>query len=149
MIKLQLQTDLHPTEDRAIIADLFNKFYTFSQIDLSEPNDRGVSVLSAQAEGPTALDFLFQQVRQQRTVEAVRRHVIHRMDLNHNSSTFFLHKQALAVNRIVLCHSADESPLGPIIVTISANDIQALIDYLFPPTKEGKVLEAEFSIDHL
>ena len=147
MIELHISTKLYPTEDREKIISLFNLFYDFSDKKMSEEDSEHVRIIEASAEGKESLNYLFQQIRRQRTVEAVRKQVLRRMDLNHQKVTFFIHKQALMNNKIVLCKNQDESPLGPIILTIKAKDIEFIINYLFPPTKDGRVLEATYEIE--
>lgn len=148
MIKLQVQTKIYPTEDSQRISTLLHTIYPFSEFNISEPDEKGIQTITGIAEGAASLQYLFQQVRQQRTVEAVRRHVLYRIDLNHNKVTFLIHKQALVKHRIVLCQDPRESPLGPISITITSEKIEALIDYLFPATEKGKVLEVDYSIDN-
>ena len=146
MIKLHLQTKLNPTEEREKIAGLFNLFYEFPTFSISDPDEEQVCTFEAEAEGPDTLNYLFNQIRRQRTVEAVRKQVLRRMDLNHQSVSFMVHKQALMNSKIVLCTQSTESPLGPIYVTITADNIERTINYLFPPTEDGKVLEADYSL---
>jgi predicted RNA binding protein with dsRBD fold (UPF0201 family) len=50
-----------------------------------------------------------------------------------------LNKQVATVSKVSF--TDDESPLGPIIVTIEALDIERLIDYLAPRTRDGKPIE--------
>lgn len=47
-----------------------------------------------------------------------------------NSTWFYLNKQAAFAKKIVICEEADESPLGPIKVTISSNNLERIIDWL-------------------
>jgi hypothetical protein len=49
---------------------------------------------------------------------------------------FMLNKQAAFVGK--LSFTDGESPLGPIVVVLEAPDIERLIDYLAPRTKNGK-----------
>ena len=148
MIKLQVDANVYATEDHEKLQKTIKNLFEFPSIEISSPDEHGICHLTAIGEGPDTLHFLFNQVRNQKTVEAVRRHVLYRMDLNNNFTAFYLHKQALVNKRIVLCHELDESPLDPITVKISATDIERTIEYLFPPTKAGKVLEVEYSLNN-
>ena len=47
-----------------------------------------------------------------------------------NSTWFYLNKQAAFVDTVAVCSESDESPLGPIKVTIEANDIENIIQTL-------------------
>jgi hypothetical protein len=52
---------------------------------------------------------------------------------------FMLNKQAAWVGKVNF--TGGESPLGPIEVTINARDIERMIDWLAPPTKDGKLIK--------
>jgi predicted RNA binding protein with dsRBD fold (UPF0201 family) len=52
---------------------------------------------------------------------------------------FMLNKQVAAVGKVSF--TTGESPLGPIVVTIETPDIERLIDYLAPRTRDGKPIE--------
>ena len=140
MIELHISTKLYPTEDRENIISLFNLFYDFSNVKINEENSEHVRIIEASAEGRKSLNFLFQQIRRQRTVEAVRKQVLRRMDLNHQKVTFYLHKQAAVVGQIHFCELAGESPLGPIIVTVSTEDPVWFVDWLTPHTENGQIV---------
>ncbi|MHA1646867.1 MAG: RNA-binding domain-containing protein [Promethearchaeota archaeon] len=150
MITLKIRTIIYPSEDLKQIKRIFEYFYPFSlsteseEIKISEPNDIHKSIASATINGLHALDFLFTQVRKQRIVEAVRKFVLERMDLNNNICKFLLHKQTLTKGSIVLCSEPEESPLGPVEIEISAENIEYVLNYLFPETEHGKVLEVSY-----
>jgi uncharacterized protein len=47
-----------------------------------------------------------------------------------NTTWFYLNKQAAFVSSIALCEHDDESPLGPIKITLRSADIERVIDWL-------------------
>ena len=51
-------------------------------------------------------------------------------NLQGNTTWFFLNKQAAFVEQIAICEESDESPLGPIKVTISSSNIDAIFDWI-------------------
>jgi predicted RNA binding protein with dsRBD fold (UPF0201 family) len=51
-------------------------------------------------------------------------------NLAHNSTWFYLNKQAAFVGTITLCEEAEESPLGPIKVILTSPNIDRIIDWL-------------------
>jgi predicted RNA binding protein with dsRBD fold (UPF0201 family) len=51
-------------------------------------------------------------------------------NLENNSTWFYLNKQAAFVGTIALCEEAEESPLGPIKVTLTSLNIDKIIDWL-------------------
>ena len=55
---------------------------------------------------------------------------------------FLLNKQAAFSKKIHFCDE-NESSLGPIKVEIQSDDLDAIIDWLTPRTKDGEVLEPD------
>jgi len=51
-------------------------------------------------------------------------------NLENDSTWFYLNKQAAFVGTIALCEEAEESPLGPIKVTLTSSNIDKIIDWL-------------------
>ena len=51
-------------------------------------------------------------------------------NLENDSTWFYLNKQAAFVGTAALCEEADESPLGPIKVTLTSSNIDGIIDWL-------------------
>ena len=43
---------------------------------------------------------------------------------------FYLNKQAAFVEQIAICEEFDESPLGPIKVSLSSSNIDRIIDWI-------------------
>ena len=50
--------------------------------------------------------------------------------LQNDTTWFYLNKQAAFVEQIAICEESDESPLGPIKVTLTSSNIDAIIDWL-------------------
>lgn len=144
MIELELKTKVFPTEDEEILRRSFNKIFPFEKIELSPPDKDGTAELVASAQGLDSIKFLFTQVRRQKTVQAVRDHTHNKMDFERNHCKFDINKQALVQGFIVLCTAGIDSPMGPVSVKISAQRILPVMEWLFPPTEEGKVLEVAY-----
>ena len=149
VISLKIKMNLYPTEEKENLVKLFNFFYPFESITTSETDNSGVSEMSAEIIGNNALNFIYKQARKQRTVEALRHFILPRIIFNTNTCKFLIHKQALSVGKIVLCKNKEESPLGPVYLEFKANKIEGVIEYLFPPTEKGRVLEVEFTPEDL
>ncbi|UYP47958.1 hypothetical protein NEF87_004243 [Candidatus Lokiarchaeum ossiferum] len=145
MILVNISTQVFPTEDLEVIHKIFNYFSDFDELEETIPNEKGVIEVSAKMEGLSGLTFLYRQSRKQRIVQAIRNHVENLMDLHANTCVFMLNKQALTQGYIGICQTPSESPLGPIHVKISATNIERVINYLFPPTEKGHVLEVDYT----
>lgn len=51
-------------------------------------------------------------------------------NLKNDTTWFFLNKQAAFVGIVAICDEAEESPLGPIKVTLTSSNIDAVIDWI-------------------
>ena len=51
-------------------------------------------------------------------------------NLENDTTWFFLNKQAAFVEKIVICDEAEESPLGPIKVTLTSSNIDEIINWM-------------------
>ena len=51
-------------------------------------------------------------------------------NLENDSTWFFLNKQAAFVEKVVICDEEEESPLGPITITLTSSNIDGVIDWL-------------------
>ncbi|NQV39963.1 MAG: hypothetical protein HQ505_05425 [Nitrosopumilus sp.] len=51
-------------------------------------------------------------------------------NLEGDSTWFFLNKQAAFVGIVAICDEAEESPLGPIKVTLTSSNIDTIIDWI-------------------
>ncbi|MHA1510436.1 MAG: hypothetical protein ACTSRX_01805 [Promethearchaeota archaeon] len=149
VISLKIKMNLYPTEEKENLVQLFKFFYSFEIITTLEPNSLGFSEMSAEIIGNNALNFIYKQVRKQRTVEAFRHFILPRIIFNTNSCKFLIHKQALSMGKVVLCKNKEESPLGPVYLEFQANKIEDVIEYLFPPTEKGRVIEANYTPEDL
>ena len=145
MITVRISTQVFPTEDMKVITRIFNYFSNFDQLEETTPDENGVREVSASIEGLSGLTFLFQRSRRQRIVQAIRNHALHLMDIYANRCSFMLNKQALSQGYLGICQTPSESPLGPVYIKISSTDIERVIEYLFPSTEKGQVLEVDYT----
>lgn len=80
--------------------------------------------------GGESLRTIYDQIRSRTAMGVLRRILlINRLD---KSTWFLLNKQAAATGILVVVDDERESPLGPVRVTISCEEIDALIDWLVP-----------------
>lgn len=144
MIQVQISTKIYPSEDENRIFELFQLFDEECEIEISERNEDGIREASTNLTGIESLTFLYQTVRKTRTVEAFRQFMLKRIEPEDTQVTFMMNKQVLTKKKAVLCRYSTESPLGPIWITISSKNLLRLIDYLFPHTEKGKVIEVAY-----
>ena len=51
-------------------------------------------------------------------------------NLENDTTWFILNKQAAFVERVAICDEPEESPLGPIKVTLTSSNIDGIIDWI-------------------
>ena len=101
--------------------------------------------LRVTSEGRQALRKLFTRFREERNVEAARKLLFrHRKG---NSTRVFFHKQGAFQGVLHFSKEYGESPLGPIMVEIIADDIERVLNWLVPRTEDGVVLEVDYQPD--
>jgi len=121
-----------PTEAREKVEAAIKRI--FPALELSAVGNSLVGE-SAQVE---SLDQLHQLLRQQAIRDSARSAMF--QGKRGNAVQFMLNRQAAFVGKVSF--SGGESPLGPIVVTLEAPDIERLIDYLAPSTRESSPTHA-------
>jgi len=127
-LRLQVEVKVKPTEDKEKVEAAVKKI--FPTLELSQ-NENSLVGKSVRAE---SLDRLHQLLRGQAIRDSARSVMLR--GRRGNLVQFMLNKQVAFVGKVSF--TGGESPLGPIVVTLEAPDIERLIDYLAPRTREEK-----------
>ncbi len=127
-MRLQVEVKVKPTEDKEKVEAAVKKI--FPTLELSQ-NENSLVGKSVRAE---SLDRLHQLLRGQAIRDSARSVMLR--GRRGNLVQFMLNKQVAFVGKVSF--TGGESPLGPIVVTLEASDIERLIDYLAPRTREEK-----------
>ncbi|MBA7501722.1 hypothetical protein ES706_00296 [subsurface metagenome] len=127
-MRLQVEVEVKPTEDKEKVEAAVKKI--FPTLELSQ-NENSLVGKSVRAE---SLDRLHQLLRGQAIRDSARSVMLR--GRRGNLVQFMLNKQVAFVGKVSF--TGGESPLGPIVVTLEASDIERLIDYLAPRTREEK-----------
>jgi predicted RNA binding protein with dsRBD fold (UPF0201 family) len=130
-LKLRVETEVRATEDQTKVEAAIKRIFPTLQLN------RVGNYLIGESSDVRTLDRLHQLLRLQAILDSARK--VMRVGRRDNTVRFMLNKQVATVSKVSFTN--DESPLGPIIVTIEASDIERLIDYLAPRTREGKPIE--------
>jgi len=75
-----------------------------------------------------ALVRIRDRLRDRRVRSAARRQML--LKSSRRSATLMLNRQAAAAGVVALCGSPEESPLGPIYLTLESENIEAVMDWL-------------------
>ena len=124
-IDLKVEATVNPSERTEKVIDAIANLFARCSPDLSYR-----SRIVGRAVGSDSLATLYEQVRSRSAMGVLRRMLL---DNRAGDSTWFLlNKQAATSGIAAVVEDQQESPLGPIRVTISCQELDALIDWLAP-----------------
>lgn len=126
-IDVKVEASVNPSEDpQKVIGAIENV------IERCSPEFRYGSRVIGRAVGSEPLSLIYEQVRSRSAMGVLRRMLL---DNRAGDSTWFLlNKQAATAGIAAIVEDEQESPLGPIRVTISCEELDTLIDWLVPET---------------
>jgi hypothetical protein len=113
-----------PSEDPKKVLDAMRNILVENAM-LTDHSSRMIRLVSEEA---SSLNELRDQLRDRHIRGAARKLLL--SELKDDSTSLMLNRQAATVGVVALCSSADQSPLGPIYVTIGSKQIAAVIDWL-------------------
>jgi uncharacterized protein len=124
-IELRVEAAVNPSEDAQKVIDAIVNLFSGCSPEISH-RSRAVG----RAVGSDSLAILYEQVRSRSAMGVLRRMLL---DNRAGDSTWFLlNKQAATAGIAAVIEEEQESPLGPIRVTLSCEELDALIDWLVP-----------------
>jgi uncharacterized protein len=124
-IDLKVEATVNPSERTQKVIDAIASLFARCSPELSYR-----SKVVGRAVGSDSLARLYEQVRSRSAMGVLRRKLL---DNRAGDSTWFLlNKQAATSGIAAVIEDEQESPLGPIKVTISCEELDALIDWLVP-----------------
>ena len=123
-VKLTLDAAISPSEDPARVAGALRKVVGEAP-GKATPGARAASLTTEDAR---ALAFVRDQLRDRHVRSAARKQLL--LNRNGDAASLMLNRQAAAAGVVALCGSPDESPLGPIYLTIESDRLDAAVDWL-------------------
>ena len=120
--KINAYCEINPSEDPKKVRDAITNLLGDIEIKV---NTNSVSSSSTDLE---SLQKIYESIHSHQSKNAYRRQLA--KNLNNDSSWFYLNKQAAFANIVALCSESEESPLGPIKVVLSSQNIEQIIDWL-------------------
>lgn len=137
-VKLEVTAEVRKTEDAEKVKRAILNIFPGLELELKEDALRGVG------SDVRLLSRFRELLRRQAILDAARSAM--RAGASGDSVSFQLNKQAAFVGKVSFTNG--ESPMGPITVRIQAEDLERMIDYLAPRTKDGVPLyEIDYSLD--
>ncbi len=122
-ITITIHTKKNKTENKERISQALKNVI---DMEYSIENDR----IIGNTDNYKDLETIYDRIRDKQIIPVVRR--LFRNNSKNNKTRVYINKQAAFVNNIVFCDRADESPLGPIVVTIKTNNVEEFIDWISP-----------------
>jgi predicted RNA binding protein with dsRBD fold (UPF0201 family) len=124
-IELKVEASVNPSENPQKVIDAIA-----SVVERCSPEFRYGGRIVGHAIGSEPLAILYEQVRSRSAMGVLRRMLLD--NRAGNSTWFLLNKQAATAGIAAVIEDEQESPLGPISVTINCEELDILIDWLVP-----------------
>ncbi|MDA4119030.1 MAG: hypothetical protein OK436_00400 [Thaumarchaeota archaeon] len=122
--KTILKAKISPSEDPDKVVGALEKILGQSTGDVSLRS----SAVRTVTDDAKVLHRLRDQLRDRHVRSAARRRLL--LNREKNSTSLMLNRQAATTGVLVVCGSPEESPLGPIYLTIESERLDDVIDWL-------------------
>ena len=120
--KIEMFCIVNPSESIEKIEKAISNIFPYSII-----NNNNLSI-NAQSKELRSFEKIYQFIHNNKLQKNYLRSL--EDHLQDDTTWFYLNKQAAFVEQIAICEESDESPLGPIKVTLTSSNIDAIIDWL-------------------
>ena len=122
--KIEMFCTVNPSESIEKIEKAISNIFPYSIIN----NNNNNLTIHAQSKELRSFEKIYQFIHNNKLQKNYLRSL--EDHLQDDTTWFYLNKQAAFVEQIAICEESDESPLGPIKVTITSSNIDAIIDWL-------------------
>jgi len=120
--KIEMFCTINPSESIEKIEHTISNIFPYSII-----NNNNFSI-NAQSKELRSFEKIYQFIQNNNLQKNYLRSL--EDNLRDDTTWFYLNKQAAFVEQIAICEESDESPLGPIKVTLTSSNIDAIIDWI-------------------
>lgn len=120
--KIEMFSSVNPSEDPDKIKIAISNIFPYSTI---KTENYSISAVSKELR---SFEKIYETIHNNRFQKVFGRNL--EKNLENGTTWFHLNKQAAFVERIVICEEAEESPLGPIKVTLTSSNIDGIIDWI-------------------
>jgi len=136
MFSLQVRSELRPTEDLVRVLRSIQNLFDIEHYDVVDsPPYKEVICESRRVE---SLIKFHRVLRQDRILDTARKVML--SSRSGNMILLKLHKQSAYAGHVSFVTYDSESPLGPIKVIITSDNLESIIDWLAPRTSRGRPL---------
>ena len=120
--KIEMFCTVNPSESIEKIEKAISNIFPYSII-----NNNNLTI-HAQSKELRSFEIIYQFIHNNKLQKNYLRSL--EDHLQDDTTWFYLNKQAAFVEQIAICEESNESPLGPIKVTLTSSNIDAIIDWL-------------------
>jgi len=120
--KIDIFCPVNPSEDPEKVKQAVANIFPYSII-----KNENFSI-HAQSKELRSLEKIYETIHKNKSQKIYIRNLEN--NLENNTTWFLLNKQAAFVDKIVICEEPEESPLGPIKVTLTSSNIDAILDWI-------------------
>jgi predicted RNA binding protein with dsRBD fold (UPF0201 family) len=138
MLLVRVEAEVRPTEDVEKVKKAVLNLLDLDKVDVVDLGST-YKLIVGESKDITSLIKLHRLLRIERILDTAR-NLMFKSLVGGNTVVLKLHKQAAYVGKVSLVTHDDESPLGPITLTITSDKIREVIDWLAPKTSRGRPL---------
>lgn len=121
-LELEVNAQVNASESSAKVINAVTSIISHCSPELK------YSRVTCKSTNTNSLDIIYEQIRSRSVQNVLRRILIG--NRNKNTTWFFLNKQAASVGVVAIIEYEEESPLGPVQVTLNCRDLDTLINWL-------------------
>ncbi len=120
--KIEMICPVNLSENPEKVKQAISNIFPFSEI-----KNENFSI-KAQSKELRSLEKIYEAITLSQSQKSYTRNLEN--NLEGDTTWFFLNKQAAFVEKIAICDEPEESPLGPIKVTLTSSNIDGIIDWI-------------------
>ena len=120
--KIEMLSQINPSEDPSKIKKAIANIFPYSIIKKENYE------IIAKSKELRSFEKIYETIHTNHSQKTYSRSLEN--NLKDDTTWFLLNKQAAFVEKIVICDEAEESPLGPIFVTLTSSNIDEIIDWI-------------------
>ncbi len=123
--KIKMVCPVNLSEDPEKVKQAVYNIFPFSEIKHENFS------IKAQSNELRSLEKIYETITSTQSHKSYTRNLENNLD--GDETWFFLNKQAAFVEKVAICDETEESPLGPIKVTLTSSNIDEIIDWIAFP----------------
>ena len=123
-ISITVEAKLYPSEDPVKVKEAIKNLVKDDEICFNKE----IETVEFTSEDSHMLNHIYEQLRSRRTLAAARRFL--RKHTQGECTWLYFNKQAAYADVLSICETAEESPMGPIIIKICCEDVAEFIKWL-------------------